>query len=85
MGDRWRMDELTAQFRSLRAVTPSDTLDLPDGAARALIIGVGGTLSVIAVDDTDAVTLTVGPGLLPLRARRVRATGTTAASIVAGY
>lgn len=71
--------------RALRAVTPSDSGDLPLGACKALWIGVGGTIAVIAADDSSSVTLTVQEGVLPVRVKRVLATGTTASSIVALY
>lgn len=78
-------DSVFSPARRLRAVTPSDSTDLTAGIAKALLIGVGGTISVIAADDTAAVTLTVEAGILPVRVKRVRATGTTATSIVALY
>lgn len=86
MSDAFRhsADATFAPARRLLAVTPSDVADLAV-IPKALHIGVGGTISIIGADDTDPVTLTVDAGLLPVRARRVRATGTTATSIVALY
>ena len=76
----------TAPGRSLRAVTPNDSLDLPAGACRALHIGGSGTIRLIAALDTEHVTITVAGGtLLPLYVRRVLATGTTATEILAIY
>lgn len=76
----------SAPGRALRAVTPHATLELPDGPCRALKIGGAGNISIIARDDTDAVILAVAAGeLLPIQARAVRATGTTATGIVAIY
>ena len=44
----------------------------------------GGVLSVIAVDDTAEVAVPVVAGqVLPIRARKILATGTTATGIVA--
>jgi len=72
--------------RQLRAVTPSDSVDLPISPCRALWIGVAGNVALIAADDSSAVTLTaVEAGLLPVRTKRVLSTGTTATSIVALY
>jgi hypothetical protein len=85
MSDRFPEDSVFTQARRVRAVTPNNDADLTDGVCKALLIGVGGTISLIAADDTDAVTLTVEAGILPVRAKRVRATGTTATSIVALY
>jgi hypothetical protein len=73
--------------RQLRAVTPSDSEDLPMAPCRALWVGtVGdGTVTVIAEDDTTAVELISAGGLLPVRAKRVLSTGTGASNIVAMY
>ena len=89
------MTSLTAQTAALAsapasklsAVTTSDTVDLTLGVCRALWIGAAGNVAVLAEDDLAAVTLlgaTAGQ-IIPIRARRVFATGTTAASIVAIY
>lgn len=65
------------------AVTPSDSTDLPT-IARALYVGGGGDL-VITTKVGSTVTFADVPAgsLLPVRARRVRATGTGATNIVA--
>lgn len=85
------MFDLPAQ-RSL-AVTPNDGADLVtpanvgDKRCRGLYVGAAGSLVVTLWSDTASVTLVAVPAgtLLPLQARRVHATGTTAASIVALY
>ena len=70
------------QARLLVAITPHDTNDLAY-VTKAVYIGTGGTISIIAADDTAAVSLTVQDGaVLPIRAKRIRATGTTATGIV---
>jgi len=70
----------------LRVVTPSDTVDLTNGACRALHIGTAGDVTVIAKDDTAAVLIPDVPaGILPVSVLRVKATGTTAEGIVALY
>jgi hypothetical protein len=71
----------------LRAVTPSDTLDLPSGTCRALWVGGAGDVALIADRDSAAVTIkAVDAGtILPVRTRRVMSTNTTATSIVALY
>lgn len=72
--------------RSLKAVTPSDSADLPNGVCRALWIGAAGDVAIIAENDTSAVTLADVPaGLLPVRAKRVMSTNTAATDIVALY
>ncbi len=67
------------------AVTPSDSDDLVQ-TSRALYVGTGGTVVVRAHDGTEASYVGVPTGLiLPVRAVRVLATGTTASDIVAMY
>lgn len=65
------------------AVTPADGTDLPT-STRGLWIGGAGTVVVITVRGT---TLTfagaLGGSVIPVRAARVKATGTTATNIVA--
>lgn len=63
------------------AVTPSDSADLAV-FARALWVGQAGDL-VVTMLGGQTVTLAGASGLLPVRVRRVRATGTTAGAIVA--
>lgn len=71
--------------RNLRVVTPDNDADLPDGACKSLWVTADGDLTVIAQDDTDPVTIPVLAGqCIPIRARRVLATGTTA-TLVAIY
>lgn len=85
MADRFATvtDSPIAPARNLAAVTPNDSTDLA-WISKAIYVGVTGDLSVIAEDDTVAVTFTAVPAgtVLPIRARRVMATGTTASSIV---
>jgi hypothetical protein len=64
------------------AITPDDEDDLPE-LVRGLYVGAGGAVSI--VDPVGGTTVFAGvPSgtVLPVRAQRVRATGTTAASIV---
>ncbi|SFR35034.1 spike base protein, RCAP_Rcc01079 family [Litoreibacter janthinus] len=68
--------------RSAAAVIPNDTGDLTH-ISRAIYVGQSGTLSVEMVDG-DIVTfegLAAG-SMLPIRASKVRATGTTATAIL---
>jgi hypothetical protein len=66
------------------AVTPSDADDL-DTACRYLWIGTpaGGALRVTTTKGTVLNFAGVQAGLFPIRARRVHATGTSVADIVA--
>lgn len=67
------------------AVTASDTVDIPGGPARALYVGTGGDVSVHPVGSSTAVVFkNVGGGtVLPVVAKRVASTATTATDIVA--
>ena len=66
------------------AVTPSDTTDMRP--ARALWIGGAGSLVIVAADGSSATIAGIPAGsLLPIAAKRVNATGTTATAIVALY
>ncbi|QQR35429.1 hypothetical protein JI749_13850 [Devosia oryziradicis] len=64
------------------AITPSDGADLAD-VTRAIYVGGSGSLSLTLLSGAN-VTLTgvAGGTLLPLRARAIKATGTTATSLV---
>jgi hypothetical protein len=70
-----------------RKVIPSDTVDLPDGACRALLVGTPGNARIIDAGGTDT-----GVDLVPLQVgwnpggvRRIYATGLTASNIWAIY
>jgi hypothetical protein len=66
-------------------VTPSDTVNFARDC-RGLYVGVGGNISLLLINGTTTVFANVPTGsILPVRARRVNSTGTTANSIVALY
>jgi hypothetical protein len=67
----------------LVAITPSNDTVLTE--VRALYVGGTGNLAVIAEGDADAVTLNnVAAGsIIPVRAKKVMSTNTTATNIVA--
>lgn len=74
---------------SIKAVTPNDAADLPDGACRALLITGAGSLRITTAGG-DTVTLPISAnwfGVTYIRAARIHATGTTvsAANIFACY
>ena len=63
-------------------VTPSNSSDLPY-VSRALYVGGAGNIAIRLQDGTDLVLANVPTGtLLPIRAARVLASGTTATLIV---
>ena len=87
MSDKFenRADFVSAPATRFASVTPSDSADLTE-LPKALYVGIGGALVLRGADGT-AVTFTqvVGGTVLPVRARRVQASGTTAGAIVALY
>ena len=64
------------------AITPSDTALLPE-LVRAIYIGDGGTL-VLELSAGTVLTFSGVPGgaILPVRAQRIKATGTTAGALI---
>lgn len=69
-----------------KAVTPSDTVNLPNGPARAVYVGSGGDLRIVTGGGSDVTFFNVLSGqLLPVMAVRVFASGTNASNIVAVY
>ena len=78
------MQQDTSPAEKAIAVVPSDTAPLAI-AARALYIGMGGNLSVTLIGQAGTITFVgvLAGTILPIAARSVLATGTTASSIVA--
>lgn len=74
-------------YYDAKAVTPSDTADLPDGPCQALYCTSPGNVNVdLESGTTIVIAMEAGwQNLAQLRVRRVRATGTTATDILALY
>lgn len=68
-----------------RAVTPSDTVLLPNGTCRALYVGTTGNISVLTASGNTVTFSNVAVGILPVQVQRVNSTSTTASTIVALY
>ncbi|MBX9730275.1 MAG: hypothetical protein K2X59_03015 [Sphingomonas sp.] len=79
-------DQVSAPARRALAVTPHDSNPLTD-IPKALFIGTGGSITMRGVDGAaDQFWKNVPSGaLLPFRAQFIRATGTSAADILALY
>ncbi|RDE05435.1 spike base protein, RCAP_Rcc01079 family [Sphingomonas aracearum] len=80
------VDTPTAPSRHVTTLVPSDSTDLTD-TPKGIYVGTGGDVKLIAVDapaSAPGVTFKNVPAgsLLPVRARRVLATGTTAADML---
>lgn len=80
------LDSVSSPATYARAVVPHDINPLPD-VPKALFVGTGGTLTLRGSGGgADAVLKNVASGtVLPFRALFVRATGTSAADLVALY
>ncbi|WP_294293507.1 hypothetical protein [uncultured Sphingomonas sp.] len=78
-------DAPSAPATRLVPVVPHDTNPLSE-VPKALYIGTGGTIVLAGVAGDDATLINVSDGtILPIRARFVRASGTTAHAIVGLY
>lgn len=79
-------DNVQSPCRRWTVITPSDTTDLAE-VPKALYVGGGGDIAMIGVDASAAATgvtwkAVPAASMLPVRPRRVLATGTTATLIV---
>ena len=84
MPDRFasNIPSLTSPATHGFAVTPNDTLDLSE-ATRAIYVGSGGALALRFLSGQTIIFVGVAAGsILPVRADRILATGTTAGSLV---
>ena len=68
-----------------RAITPADATDLPLQGCRAIYVGGAGNISVVDLDGVTTVFSNVAAGVLPVQAKGVNATGTTATGLIALY
>jgi hypothetical protein len=68
------------------AITTSDTVDLASGLTDAVLVGGAGDVAAV-MQNNRSVTLTGLPAgaWVPIKARRINATGTTATALVALY
>lgn len=75
---------LDSPIEKAESVTPNDTTDLPN-IPRALWIGTGGNIALVPKGQTTGVIIQNVPDgtLLPIRAKRITAAGTTATDIIA--
>ena len=75
-------DGLTAQARRAVPVTPNDSANLPELTPKALWVSAAGTVTVIPAGQEADTGVALGDlpagTVIPIRVRRVMATGTTA-------
>lgn len=78
-------DQVSAPATRVLAVVPHDTNALVD-IPKALFVGTGGTVTLRGLSGGDVLFKNLASGsILPVRAQYVRATGTTAADLLALY
>lgn len=67
-------------------ITPSNTVEM-DAISRGIYVGVGGDIVVVPAsgDGTILFKGAVAGSIIPIRAKRVNATGTTATDLVSLY
>jgi hypothetical protein len=78
---------LDGPYVSLKAVSPSNTVDLPDGPCSALYCSGAGNVNIDTVGgDTAVIAISAGwTNLTKILVKRVRSTSTTATGIIACY
>lgn len=80
-----RADDITSPARGGFAITPSDSTDLT-AETRAIYVGSAGDVAaVLASGDEVSFVGLAGGTVLPIRERRIKATGTTADALVGLY
>lgn len=68
------------------AVAPSDAVGFTNGICRAIYVGGAGNIAVVFANDTAVTHVGVLAGsILPVNAKRINLTGTTATSMVAWF
>jgi len=77
-----RSSGLESPGTSAADVVPNDATDLPV-CSRALYVGAAGDIRLTTVNNSTVTLRNLPAGILPMRVRRVFATGTTATDIVA--
>ncbi len=86
MADGFNSEPISAMTPATvaEAVTPSNSVNLTQGASRALYVGTGGDITAVMFGTGTAVLFPSVPSgaLLPIRVTRVNLTGTGASGIV---
>lgn len=72
-------------FNQAVAITKSDTVDFVEGLTEAIYVGGAGVVVVVFQDGSTASFTCVAGQVLPVRAKRVNSTNTTATLMLALY
>lgn len=77
---------MATPFNVWRPITPSDTVDLPN-VSHSLWVGGAGDVAAVMQNNVMPVVIAAVPAgsWLPLAAKRINATGTTATGLIALY
>jgi hypothetical protein len=67
------------------SVTPNDTVDLSQGATRALLVGEDGDVAIVYANGSEDTIFLIAGVFHPVSVARVKSTGTTATGIKAAY
>lgn len=81
----WWLDMLPPFYNQYVAITKSDTVNFPDGLCRAIYVGGAGIVVAVAEDDATCAFTAVAGEILPIKAKRVNATTTSASLMIALY
>lgn len=73
------------QYNQAFAITKSDTVNFAQGLCEAIYVGGAGIVAVVFEDGSVADFTAVAGEILPLKAKRVNSTTTTATLMVALY
>jgi hypothetical protein len=73
------------QYNKGVSVTKSDTVDEPNGMFDAIYVGGAGVVVVVFQDGSTASFTCVAGQILPIRAKRINNTNTTATLMIALY
>lgn len=77
--------QMTEAYNKYRVITPSDTVDLPDGICDAIYCASSSDITIVGDDDVAVLFTTVPAGILKVRAKRLNATSTGTGPFVALY
>lgn len=80
------MPEIQTQpYNRARAVTASNTVDLPGGVSDAISAAGAGNIAAVFPDDSVVVIAMAAGQLLPIAVKRINSTSTTATGLTALY
>lgn len=82
---RWWLQMSNSFYSKYETITPSDGTDFASGMCHAIYVGGAGVLAVVQQDGTVVNFTAVAGEILPVRAKRVNTTNTTATLMNALY